>query len=258
MDLATIIGIIAGFLFIIIPILTAPGAGLFFNVPSFIIVMGGTLSATLMTFSMKDFIGSINVARKAFFHSAEPVHDVIGKMVELSRKARVEGLLALEKDINSIDDVFVKKGLQLMVDGTETEVLREILTQELQSLEERHETGQGFFKTMGTFAPAFGMAGTLIGLIAMLSQLEDPSKIGSGMATALVTTLYGVVFANLIFLPIAGKLKLRSQNEVTTKELTIEGICSIQAGDNPRLLRDKLVTFISPSLREETNQLVEG
>lgn len=258
MDLATIIGIIAGFLTLIVPIITAPGAGLFLNIPSLVIVLGGTLASTLMTFPVKDFIGSINVARKAFFHSAEPVHGVIGKMVELSRKARVEGLLALEKDINSINDEFVKKGLQLMVDGTETEVLRDILTQELQCLEDRHEIGQGLFKTMGANAPAFGMAGTLIGLIQMLSQLEDPSKIGAGMATALITTLYGVIFANLIFLPIAGKLKLRSQSEVTTKELTIEGICSIQAGDNPRLLRDKLVTYISPSLREATNELVEG
>ncbi len=250
MDLATIIGIASGFLILIIAIASRPGAMMFLEPASLAIVLGGTIAATLVTYPLKDVMGAMKVANKAFLHKAKPVHDIISKLVDLSRKARVEGLLALEKDINEIDDEFIQKGLQLMVDGTETEVLRDIMSTELENLEDRHTSGQGIFKTMGIYSPAFGMAGTLIGLIQMLSQLDDPSKIGAGMATALITTLYGVVFANLLFLPIAGKLKLRSQAEVVTKELTIEGICSIQAGDNPRLLRDKLVTFVAPNLRE--------
>ena len=249
MDRSTIIGIIAGFGLIGVSIFMKPGAGFFFRIDAFIIVMGGVFSATLINFPLKDVLGSIKVAKNAFLHQAIPINSLIENLVELSRKARVEGLLSLEKDIAEIDDVFIKKGLQLMVDGTETDVLRNVLTTELSCLEDRHALGRDIFKAMGAYSPAFGMAGTLIGLIQMLQQLQDPTKIGAGMAVAMVTTFYGVFLANMLFLPIAGKLKTRSDQEITTKDLAIEGICSIQAGDNPRLLRDKLVTFLAPNLR---------
>ena len=258
MDLATLIGILAGFILIGQAIVSAPGASFFFNPSALLIVCGGVISATLVNFPLKDVRGSIKVARNAFLHKAMPVNGLIEKLVELSRKARVEGLLSLEKDISAMDDEFIKKGLELMVDGTETDVLREVLATELTCLEDRHSTGQDIFRAMGAYAPAFGMAGTLIGLIQMLQQLQDPTQIGSGMAVALVTTFYGVLLANLVFLPIAGKLKTRSNQEVILKELAIEGICSIQAGDNPRLLRDKLVTFLAPNMRKGVQETSEA
>ncbi len=250
MDLATIIGMALGFTTMGVAIFMKPGASFFFRMDAFLIVFGGVVAATFVAFPMKDLKGAMKVVKNVFLHKVIPVNTLIEKLVELSRKARVEGLLSLEKDIAAIDDAFIKKGLQLMVDGTETDVLRDVMTTELACLEDRHSLGQSIFKTMGTYAPAFGMAGTLIGLIQMLQQLQDPTKIGGGMAVAMVTTFYGVFFANMIFLPIAGKLKTRTEQEVTTKELAIEGICAIQAGDNPRLLRDKLVTFLAPHLRK--------
>ena len=250
MDLATVIGIFAGFGVLGLAIFTRPGAMFFINIEAVLIVMGGTLAATFVNFPMSDVLGVMKVVKNAFQQRIEAVDKIIDRMVELSRKTRVEGLLSLEKELPSIDNEFLKKGIQLMVDGTDADMLRDILTTELSCLEERHATGQGVFKTMGTFAPAFGMAGTLIGLIQMLQQLQDPTKIGSGMATALVTTFYGVLLANLIFLPLAGKLKERSNQEVFTKQLMIEGICAIQAGDNPRLIRDKLVMFLAPGIRK--------
>jgi len=249
MDLATVIGLVAGFGVVGAAIAMKPGAMFFLNVPSMLIVMGGTFSAGMINFPLAQFLGGMRVARNAFFHTPIKVNDIIEKMVELSRKARVEGLLSLEHEINVIDDEFIQKGLQMMVDGTESHILRDVLTTELSCLEERHETGQQIFKSLGAFAPAMGMAGTLIGLIQMLQQLSDPSQIGSGMATAMVTTFYGVILANLVFLPFAGKLKQRTKQEVLVKQLVIEAIGSIQSGDNPRLLRDKLVTFIAPEKR---------
>ena len=250
MDLATIIGMASGFGIIALAIASKPGAIMFFNLPSLGIVLGGTIAATFITFPLKEVLGSIKVAQNAFHFKAQPVETLIEQLVELSRKARVEGLLALEKDVNSISDDFIKKGLQLMVDGTETNMLRDILTTELSSLQFRHATGQAIFQAMGVYAPAFGMAGTLVGLIQMLQQLNDPTKIGAGMAVAMVTTFYGVIFANLVFLPIAGKLKTKSTQETLARDLAIEGVCAIQAGDNPRLLRDKLVSFIAPDIRD--------
>ena len=249
MDLATILGLIAGFGILGAAIAMKPGAIFFINVPSLLIVVGGTFSAGLINFPLSEFLGAIKVAKNAFLYKQIQVNEIIEKMVELARKARVEGLLSLEKEINDINDEFIKKGLQMMVDGTESDILRDVLTTELSCLEDRHETGQEIFKALGSFAPAMGMAGTLIGLIQMLQQLSDPSQIGSGMATAMITTFYGVLMANLMFLPIAGKLKLRTKQEILIKQLVIEAISSIQAGDNPRLLRDKLVTFIAPKHR---------
>jgi len=251
MDLSTIIGIVGGFTVLGIAMFMKPGASFFFKIDAFLIVMGGTLGATLAQYPMKDFLSVMSVTRKAFLHKATSVESIIETLVGLSRRARVEGLLSLEKDIAELDDAFIKKGLQLMVDGTETEILREILGTELEYIEERHALGRDIFNTLATYCPAFGMAGTLIGLIQMLQALSDPSKIGAGMAVAMVTTFYGVVFANLIFMPIAGKLKQRSKQEVLTKTLVLEGISSIQAGDNPRLLRDKLLTFMPPKDRNE-------
>ena len=172
-------------------------------------------------------------------------------MVELAEQARREGILAIERHIDNIDDDFMKSGIQLAVDGSEPEVMRNIMENELNNLQNRHKLGQAIFTAMGMYAPAFGMIGTLIGLIKMLRTLDDPTQIGAGMAVALVTTFYGAVFANLIFLPIAGKLRTRSEKEVLERELIIEGILAIQSGDNPRIIRGKLLTFLAPSARKQ-------
>ena len=198
-----------------------------------------------------DVLRVSKIVKNAFVHRLEPIGQTIEFWNNMARKARKDGVLALEEEVYSIKDEFTRKGLQLMVDGVDVKTVYDILTVELTYIEERHDIGQKLFKAMAAFAPAFGMAGTLIGLIQMLQKLNDPSKIGVGMATALVTTLYGVLLANLIFLPIAGKLATRSQLELQRKEMIMNAIHSIQSGDNPRLLNEKLVSILAPSGRPE-------
>ena len=165
--------------------------------------------------------------------------------------ARREGILALESQAGSVENEFLRKSVQLAIDGTPPELIKDILTTEIAFMEDRHALGQGILNAMATFAPAFGMIGTLMGLVQMLATLEDPSTIGAGMAVALLTTLYGALMANVLFLPAAGKLKVRTTNELLTKEVIIEGILSIQSGDNPRVVEQKLKAFVSPLLREQ-------
>jgi chemotaxis protein MotA len=224
--------------------------GMFINIPSLFIVVGGTLAATLINFPLQDVLGVIKTVKNAFLHKAAPPTKVIQTIVAFATTARRDGILALESKASEAGDEFLERSIQLAVDGTAPELIKDILTTELAFLEERHSLGQGIFNSMGAFAPAFGMIGTLIGLIAMLATLEDPSMIGAGMAVALVTTFYGAIMANMIFLPIAGKLKVRTRTEILTKELIIEGILSIQSGDNPRVIEQKLKAFIAPNLRE--------
>lgn len=251
MDLTTLIGIASGMGLVLMAILQGGGIATFINIPSMMITFGGTLGATLINFPMPKVVAVMKVVRKAFFHKETPPEKTIETLVEFARIARKEGVLALEERLSGTDDPFFRKGIQLVVDGTPPETIREILTIDLDSLRERHQVGQGIFTAMGTYAPAFGMIGTLIGLIQMLRSLDDPSKIGAGMATALITTFYGALAANLVFLPIAGKLKVRSEEEIFTKQLIMEGIVAIQSGDNPRVVEDKLKSFIAPRMREK-------
>ena len=250
MDITTIVGIIAGTLLVLLSILVGGGAGMFFNVPSLLITVGGTVASTLIIFPVSQIKDVVSVVRKAFFHSAREVPDIINTFVRCATVARREGILALENEIEEIDDPFLKKGIMLAVDGTSPENIQAILSTELSYLEERHKIGQGIFTALGTAAPAFGLIGTLIGLVQMLRAMDDPSSIGPSMAVALLTTLYGAIMANLIFIPIAGKLKNRTKEESLIKEITIEGILSIQSGDNPRVLQQKLMVFVSPKIRE--------
>ncbi|MFQ3621645.1 MAG: MotA/TolQ/ExbB proton channel family protein, partial [Spirochaetales bacterium] len=176
------------------------------------------------------------------------------QVVEFSERARREGLLALEDNLQELDDEFMRKGIQLVVDGTDPEIIKSILYNELNQIQERHATAIKVFEDWGKLAPAFGMIGTLIGLVAMLAKLEDKSSIGSGMAVALITTLYGAILANLILIPIGTKLVDRDKTETLTKEIIIEGILSIQSGDNPRILLEKLIAFLPPAQRESLKQ----
>jgi chemotaxis protein MotA len=221
----------------------------FVDIPSVLITVGGTFASTAVAFSLREIRGGIGVARQAFFHKAANIPEIIKTMLRFALKARREGILALEGEVESVKDPFIVKSLQLAIDGTSPEIMEEVLRTEVSRIGERHELGQRLFKTMASFAPAFGMIGTLIGLVQMLQSMNDPSAIGPGMAVALITTFYGAVMANLVFLPMAAKLKLRSEQEILVKDVIIAGILSIQSGDNPRVVEQKLQVFIAPKAR---------
>ncbi len=222
---------------------------IFIHVPSMMIVFGGATGAVLISFQLKEVLGVIGVIRKAFFSEQVDNAALIQQIVQLSQKARKEGLLAIDKEINQIEDAFLRSGMEMVVDGTEAELIRNIMETELSYTMSRHKRGQLILTSYGEYAPAFGMIGTLIGLIAMLQNLSDPSQIGGGMAVALITTFYGAFAANLVFLPLAKKLKNRSEEEIITKEMIIEGVLSIQFGEHPNTIQRKLMNFLSPKER---------
>lgn len=256
MDISTVLGLLLGVVFIIGGIITSGQIDSYIHIPSIIIVLGGTIASTLASFPLKNFLNTSRVIKKAFSYKETSPDEVIEEIISLANIARKEGLLALEEYAEELQDDFLQKGIMLIVDGTDPELVRNILETELTFLEERHMDGQSIFETMGTYAPAFGMIGTLIGLINMLKHLDDPSMIGPNMSVALVTTFYGSILANVVFLPLARKLKIRSKSEVLVKELTVEGLLSIQAGENPRIIEEKLKTFIPPEMRKNyKNQL---
>ena len=257
MDIATILGLTLG-IFFTFWYFTIWRFNVLLQFSSIVITLGGTLAATLLSYPMKSFINLWKVMQKAFVHKEVPASEIIEEIITLANIARKEGLLSLEEYGEKIDDDFLKKGIILIVDGTDPELVRNILETELNFLEERHGQGQGILETMGAFAPAFGMIGTLIGLINMLQHMDDPKAIGPNMSVALVTTFYGSVLANVVFLPLAKKLKIRSQSEVLIKELMIEGLLSIQAGENPRIIEEKLKTFIPPEQRVALKKEVES
>lgn len=250
MDPATLIGVITAFSLVLTAITLGGSITLFINIPSLMIVFGGTLGATMINYPLPDILKVSKVVKNAFFLKKFTAKELIVNFVTLAGTARREGILALETAINDISDEFMKKGLQLSVDGLEPLSIKDILDTEIINIQDRHKLGAEIFTTLGAFAPALGMIGTLIGLVQMLQTMEDPSTIGPAMAVALLTTFYGSIIANIVCLPIAGKLKNRSSEEVMMKELMSEGILSIAKGDNPRLLEQKLNAFLSPQLRE--------
>ncbi len=249
MDLATVIGIVTGLGLVITTIIMGGSPEIFIHVPSMMIVFGGATGAVLISFQLKEVLGVIGVIRKAFFSEQVDNAALIQQIVQLSQKARKEGLLAIDKEINQIEDAFLRSGMEMVVDGTEAELIRNIMETELSYTMSRHKRGQLILTSYGEYAPAFGMIGTLIGLIAMLQNLSDPSQIGGGMAVALITTFYGAFAANLVFLPLAKKLKNRSEEEIITKEMIIEGVLSIQFGEHPNTIQRKLMNFLSPKER---------
>ena len=249
MDITTFIGILVAGSLVVSAILVG-GSGLWFvNYPSMMIVVGGTLGATLLNYPLSEVLSVFGVAKNAFLHRSQPVMKLIDLLVEFAKKARREGILSFESQLKEIKEPFLKKGLQLAIDGMESNSINDIMSIEIKFIEERHKLGAEIFATMGAFAPAVGMLGTIIGLVQMLMQMEDPSQIGAPMAVALLTTFYGVILANLLFLPISGKLKTRSKQEILLKELVLEGIMSIQSGDNHRVVEQKLNAYIAPKVR---------
>lgn len=257
MDLASIIGITIGLGCVSYGILIGSSLLLFWDMPSFLIVVGGTTGATLLNYPLKEVIGVIKVVKKAFLHAEQSPTKIIELLVGFAEVARREGILSLEQKAEQLEDEFLKRGITLAVDGTEPEYIKEIMTTEMEYISERHKTGAGVFEAMANYAPAFGMIGTLIGLVQMLVNMNDPSTIGPSMAVALITTFYGAMIANLICTPIAGKLKTRSANELLLKELCVQGIMAIQSGDNPRIVEGKLKAFLPPTVRSFGKEIKE-
>lgn len=239
------IGLVVGTALIIISISANSGLGQFLDGPSLIITLFGSFSAMLISFPMSALKKVPSLLKMLLFTPDDDRQALIDTITSLAKKSRSEGVLAIEDEIKALDNRVLVYGLQMVVDGTEIDTIEEILSVEMEQTEDRHSIGQEVFLKWGESAPAFGMIGTLIGLIAMLGDLQDPSLIGSGMATALLTTFYGSFLANMIFLPIAKNLEIQTANEMKTHEMIIEGVLALQRGDNPRLIEQKLQSFIA-------------
>lgn len=250
MDIATLLGAAAGFGMILFGILLGSSLMTFYNVPSILITFGGSIGSTLINFSLGEVVGIMKVAMNTIRSQPASSAALIPQFVEMAQKAKREGILALEAVVEQTNDKFMATGVQLAVDGYDLEAIGEILESDIEHMHMRHQAGSDIFNKLGYYAPAFGMIGTLIGLVQMLQKLDDPSAIGPGMAVALITTFYGAVMGNLICLPIAGKLSNRSDSEVMTKRLVVQGILSISSGDNPRVVEQKLLTFLPPKERK--------
>lgn len=253
MDIASIIGFIACLGLIIFGIVTGDdGVAAIFNflhVQSAIITFGGAFCCILASNSMSDFLGGLKSIKLVFKAPSIETPQIINKIIELSNVARKEGLLSLEEAAADLDDPFLKKGILLIVDGTDPELVRGILETELSSVEGRHKAKIGFWQDVAAMGPAWGMIGTLIGLINMLQNMSDPTSVGPNMSVALITTLYGSMLANWIATPVSTKLKSNNDAESMVKEIMIEGLLSIQAGENPRVIEEKLKSFLAPKDR---------
>ena len=257
MDLATLIGLVVGVIMILFGIISGAGVsalGHFFDLPSVIITIGGSLTSLITGFTVSEFIAGFKGVGIAFKDPKIDNGAVIKQIIDLSNVARKEGLLALEEVAGNLEDEFMKKGILLIVDGTEPELVRGILETELVNMDDRHRAMAGFFETWASFGPAWGMIGTLIGLVNMLQNLSDFNAIGPSMAVALLTTLYGSVIANWFCTPIASKMKNINSKEYQMREIVIEGLLSIQAGENPRVIEEKLKSFLSPAARGAASQ----
>ena len=250
MDIASLIGIIMCFVMLVYGIISNHADMMtYLNFPSAIITFGGAIFATMLSYSMQDFLNSMKSIGLIFKASKMNTSEMIKKIIDLSNIARKEGLLSLEEAATDLDDEFLKKGILLIVDGTDPELVRAIMETELISVEGRHKSKISFWESVGSMGPAWGMIGTLVGLVNMLQNMSDPDSIGPSMSTALITTLYGSLLANWICAPVASKLKSNNEKEIMEKEIMIEGLLSIQAGENPRVIEEKLKSFLSPTDR---------
>ena len=256
MDIATVIGMFAGFLCIVGAIVAGGGGGAFIHVPSAMIVVGGMISATLMHFSLAQVMRIMGVIKKTLFCKLPKDHELMQKMVNYSAINRRDGALALEKQLSDAQEPFLTQGLQMVIDGQDEGVIEDQLNMEIQYLQERHQTGKKILEFMGASAPAFGMIGTLIGLVKMMGTLESPDQIGAGMAVALITTFYGAVLANLVFIPLAGKLGIHSKRETLMREMIVQGILGIAKGQSPTEVRERMQAFVSAKQREEVKPSV--
>ncbi|SLM32690.1 Flagellar motor protein MotA [Desulfamplus magnetovallimortis] len=248
MDIASFLGVISGISLIVSAIFIGGDINNFINIEGMMIVGGGTLATTLLTFQFKDVLAAFKAAYFVFSKEKEDPNDAVATMIKLCHLSRKQGLLELSKI--KTKSGFLKKACGLISDGSSEQVIRAALLTEIDSLKLRHYIVQDVFRKMGIYSPAFGMLGTLIGLVQMLSKLQDPSSIGPAMATALLTTFYGSLMSTLLFLPIAGKLKSRTVMEVINLEIMLEGAISILDSNNPVVVYEKLSSFIPERLRK--------
>lgn len=249
MDLATIGGIVGGLSAIVIIGIGPARIPMFIDINSVGIVIGGSIGAVFVSYPFKYIMNLTSVLKQLFTPQKRDPVSVIKQIVEFAEQARREGILCLEARSNEVEDEFLKKGIQLAVDGTEPELIKDILQTEIGFVEERHSANYGIMGSVAGLTPAFGMIGTLVGLVLMLANMSDPNSIGPAMAVALITTLYGAVLANLFFTPFETKLKTLSSEEIQLKTLMLEGIMSLQSGDNPKIVQWKLESFVDPATR---------
>lgn len=250
MDLGTIIGILAGFFFLIkFGIGSTANIVMFIDIPSVAIVFGGVATVMITAYPLSVAKTIPGIAKFVFIPQKRDIPGVIKTIISFAEQARREGILALENRLPEVNDPFLKKGIQLAVDGTEQGLIRDILQTEMNSLEGRHKGNAAMFDDIGAMGPAYGMIGTLIGLVLMLANMSDPSSIGPAMAVALITTFYGSVIANMVAIPIAMKLKYYTSEEMMEKTIMLEGILSLQAGENPRIVEWKLLAYLDPDSR---------
>lgn len=256
MDIASIVGLVICFGMVILGIATSGGlsaAGSYIDIPSVAITFGGAFAAILTSNTLQDFVAGLKSFTLIFKLPSANTAEMIKRIIDLSNVARKEGLLSLEEAAADLEDEFLKKGILLIVDGTDPELVRAIMETELISVEGRHKSKIGFWESVASMGPAWGMIGTLVGLVNMLQNMSDPDSIGPSMATALITTLYGSLLANWICIPVASKLKSNNEQEIMEKEIMIEGLLSIQAGENPRVIEEKLKSFLAPADRVTEN-----
>lgn len=250
MDISTIAGLVLNIALLTYSIMLGAPLSAFYDLPSVLIVFGGTLFYLVTQFNFAQVANLIGVMKKTVFAKLPSQQEEIARLVTFANLARREGLLALEEKIEEIQDPFEAKGLRMVIDGLPADTIRGVLENELYFLQDRHGQGKKLLDMMASAAPAMGMLGTLIGLVAMLRNMSDPSAIGVGMAVALITTFYGSLIANVFALPLAGKLERKSKDEVAVKNLMVEGVLAIQAGDKPQLVEERLKTFLAPRRRE--------
>lgn len=248
MDLATLVGLVGGFAIVVFAMVLGGSLGMFVDVPSILIVLVGSTLVVLMKFSLAGFLSAGKVAAKAFAFKLDKPEEIIESVVELADAARKGGLLSLEG--KEIPNPFLAKGIQLLIDGHDADVVRSLMSRDRDLAVARHGSGAQVFSALGDVGPAMGMIGTLIGLVAMLSNMDDPKSIGPAMAVALLTTLYGAMLANMVAIPIADKLKLRMGEEELIKTMAIDAILAIQAGQNPRVIESMLRTYLPEGKRE--------
>jgi len=256
MDLATWVGLFAAIGMLIWALWDGAGGSLqlFWNTPSAVLVLGGTLFVVLMSQALDKFLALFSVLKQSLFTRRQSIPNTINQIVKLGELARREGVLSLENALGDIDDEFLANGIRLVIDGTAANEIEQILDAELDAMDGRHGQGRAILETFGKYAPALGMIGTLIGLVAMLQNMNDPSQIGGGMAVALLTTMYGAILANVVFLPLADKLSYRHEEEMLLRTVMVRGILSLQAGDNPRVTQAKLSVFLPVANRGQISE----
>ncbi len=253
MDLGLLLGFIGTWLLIAWALIAGGEAQAYVDVPSVILVCGATTTVVIFCFPLPAVKRIFAVTKSVAFAKVQDPQKLIEDLVSYAEIARRDGILSLENVTKDIDDAFIVHGIQMAVDGVDPELIETIMESELENLTERHDAGKALFETVGKYAPAFGMIGTLIGLVVMLKNMDDPAKIGPGMAIALLTTLYGAVIANAVALPLADRMAKRSGEEVLAKTIIIKGVMAIQSGDNPRIVERKLRTFLPPNMRADSD-----